>query len=302
MCPSELRNAANYNLHRRYVGLNKGDLVIVRVPSRKGKLSLQYIGPCEVLAAESDLVYRVKHNKSGRAMRVHLDRLRRYTPLVALGDDDRRAADALAAPSSTPTLVGRRVNKHFGAHGWHHGTITDVDDDFAHVRFDDGDQEDLTLEEVQRVLLPAAADAPPPGAPEQHVEEGDMAILRHRASNIIYVGKVVATFPDTGEFNFHFYCHQNVGTGHYDAYLPLGQRRVQPEYYYTNKGGVRHFGTTRPKPAHKPHVFLLDLDEYELLANKFTVLDDGAIPADVLRALPSAHAASMNSSKKRRTA
>jgi hypothetical protein len=288
---SRARHAAAYDLNRRFFTLNPRDLVIVRVPSRKGKLSLQYIGPCEVLARESDIIYRVKHNKSGREMRVHIDRLRRYRPLVKLTDDDIQASKRLATPTTSSPLVGRRVNAHFGQQGWHHGTVTTVDDDFAHVKFDDGDEHDYTPDEVRRILLPLETDTPTTGAPEQRVEENDMAVLRHRATGVIYVGKVVDTFPDTSEFNFHFYAHQPYKGAKYDVHLPLHERSVRPEYSFNTKGGaLRQYATLKPRPTDKPHVYLVDLDEYELLANKFTVNGDGSIPNDVIRRIPGAAA------------
>lgn len=282
-------NSETYNLNRRFFTLNPTDLVIVRVPSRKGKLSLQFIGPCEVLARESDLIYRVKHNKSGREMRVHIDRLRRHHPLVKLTDDDARASEQLATPAPSSPLVGRRVNAHFGQHGWHHGTITTVDD-YAHVVFDDGDEHDYKLDEVKRILLPIATLTDSPNAPEQHVEENDMAILRHRATSVVYVGKVVDTFPETSEFNFHFYAHQPYDGKKYDVHLPLRERSVRPEYYYNVKksGGLRQHATLKPRGCDKPHIYLIDLDEYELLANRFTLDDDGSIPIDILRTIPGA--------------
>ena len=124
----------------------------------------------------------------------------------------------------------------------------------------------------------------------RHVEENDMAILRHRATSVVYVGKVVDTFPETNEFNFHFYAHQPYDGKKYDVHLPLRERSVRPEYYYNIKksGGLRQYATLKPRGCDKPHIYLIDLDEYELLANRFTLGDDGSIPIDTLRTIPGA--------------
>ena len=53
-------------------------------------------------------------------------------------------------------------------------------------------------------------------------------MIRERATNVIYVGRVVDTFPDSDEFNFHYYLHQG-GKSTFDANLPLEQRRLKPE-------------------------------------------------------------------------
>ena len=54
------------------------------------------------------------------------------------------------------TLVGRRVYKHFGSHGWHHGTVTSIGDCLFRVRYDDGDEEDLTFQELRKVIVQVA--------------------------------------------------------------------------------------------------------------------------------------------------
>ena len=53
---------------------------------------------------------------------------------------------------ATKSLIGRRVNKHFGHHGWHHGTVKSEGDLFR-IAYDDGDEEDLTREELDNIII-----------------------------------------------------------------------------------------------------------------------------------------------------
>lgn len=59
-------------------------------------------------------------------------------------------------------LVSARVRRQFGAR-WFSGTVSEVwfcvDDGvtYAHVSYDDGDQEDLSLDDARAALLPAPA-------------------------------------------------------------------------------------------------------------------------------------------------
>lgn len=60
-----------------------------------------------------------------------------------------------ASPAST-SFLGRRVSKWFGSLGVFSGRVTREypSDDLWHVVYDDGDEEDLTREELEEVLEP----------------------------------------------------------------------------------------------------------------------------------------------------
>ena len=72
-------------------------------------------------------------------------------------------ASLLQVTTNSPAaLVGRYVLRNFGRHGVHRGTVTSYDDDGElsfRVKYEDGDYEDLSLEDVEATLveLPSAA-------------------------------------------------------------------------------------------------------------------------------------------------
>jgi len=247
---SRAYDKSEYDLNRKYIDLAVNEKVIVRVPTRKGKLVPEYVGPCTILAKESDLIYIAKHDESGREHRLHVDRLRRYTPLIKLPSNVSNDTSAQTVKPA-PTSEQRQTD-----------TVPD----------------------------PPAATATGTNANTlpQRVEEGEMVMLRRRASDRIYIGRVIDTFPDCGEFNLHYYVHQG-SKAKYDVDMPVDKRRVMPEYYYTTKGKgeLRHYGTNKPR-AHsdKPYVCLVDLVEFELLASGFEPAADGTLPADVVATAP----------------
>lgn len=276
------RNALRYDATRKFITLGKGELVIVRVPTRKGKLSPQYIGPCEILDAESPLIYIVRDPRSGAEMRVHVERLRRYVPLQRLSEPDEHAAEQLA--DASPTLLGRQVAKHFDNHGVCYGTVVRIDD-YIRVKYEDGDTEDYTLDEIKKILVPANSERNLNAASHIRVEDNDMVVIRSKASGTIYIGRAVATFPDTNEFNFHYYQHDKVGKK-FDLNLPLHERvGLQPEYYFFTKANnnLRHYGTHKPRPhVDKPYVALVNPHDFDVLATKFELERNGSLPREVI--------------------
>ena len=54
--------------------------------------------------------------------------------------------------SAIQQIIGRRVMKRFDHHGWHHGTVTSVCD-FYQVQYGDGDVEDLSFNELSKILI-----------------------------------------------------------------------------------------------------------------------------------------------------
>jgi len=68
----------NYNMNHTFMELKTSDLVIVKVPTREGKLAMQFIGPCKVLQKLSDVTYIVRDIRTKRDMRVHVQRLCRF--------------------------------------------------------------------------------------------------------------------------------------------------------------------------------------------------------------------------------
>ena len=71
-------NGLHYSVDHVFLDLKPGDLVMVRTPTREGKLAMQYIGPCKVIRKLSDVTYIVRDLKTSRHMRAHVQRLCRY--------------------------------------------------------------------------------------------------------------------------------------------------------------------------------------------------------------------------------
>jgi len=67
-----------YSMNHIFMELKPSDLVIVKVPTREGKLAMQYIGPCKVIQKLSDVTYIVRDFRTKRDMRVHVQRLCRF--------------------------------------------------------------------------------------------------------------------------------------------------------------------------------------------------------------------------------
>jgi hypothetical protein len=67
-----------YSMNHIFMELKASDLVIVKVPTREGKLAMQYIGPCKVIQKLSDVTYIVRDIRTKRDMRVHVQRLCRF--------------------------------------------------------------------------------------------------------------------------------------------------------------------------------------------------------------------------------
>ena len=67
-----------YSMNHIYMELKPSDLVIVKVPTREGKLAMQFIGPCKVIQKLSDVTYIVRDIRTKRDMRVHVQRLCKF--------------------------------------------------------------------------------------------------------------------------------------------------------------------------------------------------------------------------------
>ena len=198
---------------------------------------------------------------------------------VLLGEEPMvsHVAPATVTPVGQAITAGQRVIKHFGPHGWYYGTITMVDE-FVHVKYDDGEEEDYTLEQVDKILVATVGLLQPATL---LAEENDMIIIRSRQSGAISCGRVITTFPDVTEINFHYWVDDADNSPH----LPLNQRRVKPGYSFKLKTSnvLRYYGTHQPRRhLDIPYVALLNLEDYDVLANRFTPKADHSIPAEAV--------------------
>jgi len=48
----------------------------------------------------------------------------------------------------SPFPVGTKIRKFFNGHGWFEGKVVSVDDLYHRILYSDGDEEDMTVEEV----------------------------------------------------------------------------------------------------------------------------------------------------------
>lgn len=67
-----------HSMNHVFIELKTSDLVIVKVPTREGKLAMQFIGPCKVIKKLSDVTYIVRDLRTKRDMRVHVQRLCKF--------------------------------------------------------------------------------------------------------------------------------------------------------------------------------------------------------------------------------
>jgi hypothetical protein len=67
-----------HSMSNVFMELKTSDLVIVKVPTREGKLAMQFVGPCKVIQKLSDVTYIVRDLRTKRDMRVHVQRLCRF--------------------------------------------------------------------------------------------------------------------------------------------------------------------------------------------------------------------------------
>jgi hypothetical protein len=74
---------------------------------------------------------------------------------------------AISAETTTNLLIGRRVRKIFPDYGTFEGTIIEADDKFYSVRYDDGDIEDYSANELRSILLDPHNNLSPTDIPEQ---------------------------------------------------------------------------------------------------------------------------------------
>ena len=187
------------------------------------------------------------------------------------------AASAAVTGSAHAITVGQRVVKRFGAHGWYYGTIETVGE-FVRVKYDDGEEEDYALEEVEKILVTTVGELQ---TANLLAEENDMIVIRSRRSSAIFVGRVLATFPDVMEVNFHYW----VDDANNSPYLPLNRRKIKPGYSFElrKSGALRHYGTHQPRrQCDTPFVTSLSLEDYDVLANHFTPKADHSIPAEAV--------------------
>jgi hypothetical protein len=72
------RGGLQHSMNHVFLELKTSDLVIVKVPTRAGKLAMQFIGPCIVVKKLSDVTYIVRDMRTKRDMRVHVQRLCKF--------------------------------------------------------------------------------------------------------------------------------------------------------------------------------------------------------------------------------
>ena len=72
----------------------------------------------------------------------------------------KKAAEQTARPVPRKELLHREVQKHFPEHGTFRGTVISIKFPHYRVRYEDGDQEDMTRAELEEWLLPPAEKTP----------------------------------------------------------------------------------------------------------------------------------------------
>jgi hypothetical protein len=97
---------------------------------------------------------------------------------AAAAADKPEAGGGTAAPPLSPhSLLGRTVRREFAPHGWFTGRVTNTRHHGKHgqlwlVKYNDGDKEELSWEDLHGCLLPGSAAAAAPAASgEEHAEE-----------------------------------------------------------------------------------------------------------------------------------
>ena len=227
----------HHSMDHVFLELQPKDLVIVRVPTREGKLAMQFIGPCKVVKKLSEVTYIVRDLRTSRDMRVHVQRLCRYH------------ADSRYGPP--------------------YGSLDETNADAAQPSAQQGNLYWPDSDELK----------------EKPFDDQSLVILRSQYSQRIVIGEVLSSFPDTNEIELHLYMHEpdQSSPEAYDLHMPLGRRRLAPEYtYLTKKGDVRAVGTYKPKPYWEPESQIFNLARMDVLARDVTLTDDMRIPARIL--------------------
>ena len=85
-------------------------------------------------------VKSIPDNRLGREEKV-LERARKAPRKP--GDDIGRRKTRLQTMKDKPIVIGDKIRKKFGRHGWFIGTLISKDDDYWKVRYTDGDEEEL---------------------------------------------------------------------------------------------------------------------------------------------------------------
>ena len=92
-------NGLHYSMDHIFLEFKPSDLVMVRTPTREGKLAMQFIGPCKIVKKLTDVTYIVRDLATSRDMRAHIQRLcryhadSRYGPPFQLMDEQNDTAD-----------------------------------------------------------------------------------------------------------------------------------------------------------------------------------------------------------------
>ena len=226
-------NAERHDALQNALLLNEGDLVLVKVPTRRGKLATQFVGPASVVGKLTDLLYKVQFLDSNKVVSVHARRLVRYSEFPTVTHEDKRFVDESLAETPVDETQRQAADQE----------AKDQDD----MSFDEGDI---------GVCNEAGADLIP------KLQPGTMVLLRGQESEIYYVAKVTATYADTHEIGIHYFCHQrtslpgadNTEIPLYDNFLPLDKRVLTPEYIYQHRGAreERRIGTWNPRASYEP--------------------------------------------------
>ena len=249
-------NAERHDALQNALLLNIGDLVIVKVPTRRGKLATQFVGPAAVVEKLTDLLYKVKFLDSNKIVSVHARRLVRYSGFPTVTHEDKRFVDESLA--DTPAAEADQQTADQGA-----ADHRDMSDDDDSVCGDDS---------AGANLIPK-------------LQPGTMVLLRGQESGIYYVARVTATYADTHEIGIQYFCHQRTslpGTDgeeqpFYDNFLPLDKRILTPEYIYHHRGAreERRIGTWNPRSSYEPMADTVRIGTgrygYQLVHHGFTL-------------------------------
>jgi hypothetical protein len=242
------KNKLLHSMEHRFAEFKPSDLVIVRTPTREGKLAMQFIGPCVVLAKLSDVTYAVKDLRTSRTMRAHVQRLcryhadSRYGPPYQIIGNDLLAEESKSQHSATPQEPDSQPG-----------------------------QGNLYWEDSQELK-------------EAPFETNAMVILRSHITQRITIGKVVRSFVESMEIEVHIYMHDPDRDPRikYDVNTPLWKRRLSPEYSFQQRGEWKCIATFHPMQGYEAETRIFSLANVDVLARDFELTPARSIPQAVL--------------------
>lgn len=256
------KNRLRYDAHQWYFELSPGELVIVRIPNRSGKLSLQFYGPYKVLRRDDEyspqgLIYILEHCHSKKTIRAHVQRIRRFHVRDRFLD----------APLPESASTGMEVDDPTLSDSTEH-SAGDIGDDAA------------VLDEHSPYSFHGVG----------KLKQDSMIALRCGESGSLYVARILKVFSTLSgnRAQLHFFMHTTRGRK-YNHHKPLKERELAPEYTYWERKVEYHHGTFKPTSKMTPVTDRVSLDEYEVLACNFVLNKENRIPPAVLKFIQMRH-------------